>query len=100
MSIQELVKLKWVKKFPLPSTFRGTMDNKEYMFEVKGRDEFYITISDVCLAEPVPKEEGHKLLQIILEQQERLCGMKCEIDYGENNHVCQSHNRTDEPRPK
>ena len=86
MSLQEFTRLHWKTKIPLPAAFRGMMDGKEYLFEVKGRDEFYMTVQDQHLAEPVPKEVGHKLLQAILKQQEKLNGIPCEIDYGENNH--------------
>ena len=84
ISRQELINLPWKKIIKLPTSFRGQMDNKEYLFEIKSRDEFYITISDVCLAEPVSKEDGQNILRAILEQQERLYGMPCEIDYGSN----------------
>ena len=86
ISRQEFINLPWKQIIKLPTTFRGMMDGKEYLFEVKSRDEFYMTIPGVCSAEPIPKETGEKLLQAILKQQEELTGMPCEIDYGKDNH--------------
>ena len=86
LSLQELMNLPWKKIIKLPVVFRGKIDDKEYVFEMKSRDEFYITIPDVCSAEPVSKEDGQDILRAVLEQQERLYGMPCEIDYGEDHY--------------
>jgi len=87
ITYQEFLNLDWKKTVKFPVTFRGTMppDNKEMLFEAKSWDEFYLTVADMCYAEPLSKEEGQKLLISILNQQERLTGMPVIMDGSQDN---------------
>jgi hypothetical protein len=67
-------------KIEFPITFRcmappedGEIGGpKEYLFEAKSWNEFYITIQDKCYGERVSAKNGRKLLKVILEQQEQI----------------------------
>ena len=65
------MKTNYIIEFPV--TFRTIIptDHREVMFEAKSWDEFYMTIQDVCLAVPMPKEQGQKMLCAILDQKEQ-----------------------------
>jgi hypothetical protein len=53
----------------LPATFRGTLpwQNKWILFEAKSMDEFYITVQNECVSQPVDQWDGQELLFSILE---------------------------------
>jgi uncharacterized membrane protein YgaE (UPF0421/DUF939 family) len=53
----------------LPATFRGITPskNKWILFEAKNMDEFYISVQDDCVSQPIPEGEGQELLFSILE---------------------------------